>query len=86
MAAAGSETKGSRSEQDLFFRKTGTMLFIMENGWTGVPVAGTTYFTPVGGSAETAPTGRICTHVNKDWKSVPGLCFCTAHFLGFPGY
>ena len=84
--AAGSEVRGSRSDGDQFFRKTGTMLFVSDDGTTGIPVTGTTFFTTKAAATETAPNGRICVGVTSDWNSVSGLCVSTARFLGFPAY
>jgi len=85
--ATGPELRGSRQEpnQDRNF-KYGQMIFISANGTTGVPVAGTTYFTPAGGTVESGLHGRICKSVTDDWNMVPGLCVSTAMFIGAEAY
>lgn len=85
----GPELRGSRQEpnQDRNF-KFGQMIFISDDGTTGVPVAGKDYFTPApyGSTIEIGLHGRICKNVVDDWDMVPGLCVSTATFIGAEAY
>jgi hypothetical protein len=84
----GPELRGSRGEGKDDLWRYGVMKFISTDGTTGVPVSGTTYFTPApsGSSAESGLTGRRCKKVDQDWDTVPGLCISTAHFIGATSY
>ena len=86
--AAGSEIMGSRKERVTGKMTYGTMLFVSDDGVTGVPVVGTTYFTPKGGSAETGTNcaGRICIEVQDDPEALPGLVYHVATFAAFRAY
>ena len=85
--AAAAEIQGSRQERKGFFRNQGVQTFVIAAlADTGIPVAGTTFFTPKGGSIETTPTGRICVNVTYDWQTVPGLGIVTAQFMGVNAY
>ena len=85
---AAAEIQGSRQERKGYFRNQGVMMFVVAPAatYTGLPVPGTTFFTPKEQSIDTTPTGRICTDVTYDWQSVPGLGIVTAQFVGVNAY
>ena len=80
--AAGTEIMGSRNEPSSPLMKYGTMWYVSTDGSPTNLVERTTFFTPKGSSAESAPLGRICTHIDVDVVRFPGLFFHIAHFAG----
>ena len=84
--AAGQEIMGSRVSNDASKQKSGTMLFVSDDGTTGVPVVGTTFFTPAGGSVESGLTGRVCITVTVQPEVLPGVYYHVAQFVAFKAY
>ena len=74
MAVAAVEIKGSRHEQQDGNMKHAEGRYVgVDSTDTGVPVVGTTFFTPEGGSAESGLTGRRCVHITIEQEWLPGL-------------
>ena len=79
--ATGPELKGSRREHGEGYMQTGEMLFVSANRTgAGIPVPHATYFTNLDNQVEGGEFGRVCTSVDQDGTTVPGLIFTAAHF------
>jgi len=84
--AAGIEIKGSRQTRVDGKMTHGVMLFVSDDGTTGIPVVGTTFFTPPSGSEGTGIVSRRCVSVATDPEVLPGLHYSVAQFSAFKAY
>ncbi len=87
--AAAVEIKGSRQESDDGMYTYGLMIFAYAgHSDTGLPVVGTTFYTPMTAAStpESGITGRRCVKVDKTQDKLPGLFICEAQFRAPKAY
>ncbi len=84
--AEGMEIMGSRDESTDGKLGRGVMIFVSDDNSTGVPVVGTAFFTPGGGSVESGLTGRLCIKVDTKPEVFPGIYYHVAHYAAFVQY